>query len=160
MKSANQKIINLADFKKSREQLELKDIVQFVKAEQTALREIDQDISSHLSTKRKLKDTENIRTDLAGVNGRLLEIADWLEDEAAIESDKQRSETIERLRKVTSQLVARSEVTRKVLVDDMANSRYYEQRWLLDPARKLDTKLVSQPLQSVCTSLSKSTQIP
>ena len=106
-----------------------------IKDEQNALRGIDQDIASHLTTKRKLKDTERLRTDLASVNGHLLQIADWLEDEAATEGDKQRLETIEKLRKVTGQLVARSEVTRKVLVDDMANSRYYEQRWLLDPAR-------------------------
>jgi len=135
MENANQNVVSLSEFKKAREHIELKDIDLFVKAEQNALREIDQDISSHLTAKRKLKNTENIRTDLAGVNGRLLQIADWLEDEAAIESDKQRLEAIEKLRKVTSQLVARSEVTRKVLVDDMAHSRYYEQRWLLDPAR-------------------------
>jgi len=133
MKSINQKIVSLADFKRSREQLELKDIEQFIKAEQTALRELDQAIATILEQKRKLKDVEKLRTVLAGINGRVLELADWLEDATTATSHD--AAAVERLRKITSLLVSRSEVTRKVLVDDMANSRYYEQRWLLDPAR-------------------------
>jgi hypothetical protein len=135
MESANQNIVSLADFKKAREQLDLKDIEPFIKYEQNLLRKLDQDISAHLKQRRRLIETEKLRTELAAINGRLIEIADCLEDESVHETNPQRAETIEKFRKLNAQLLTRSEVTRKVLVDDMANSRFYEQRWLLDPVK-------------------------
>jgi hypothetical protein len=135
MKSANQKIVSLSDYKKACGRLELADVAEFIKFQQDELRDLDQEIAQHLIEKRRLKETESMRVGLAKINGKILEAADWLEDELSTETDPAKTTAIEKLRKVTGQLVSRSEVTRKVLVDDMANSRYYEQRWLLDPAR-------------------------
>jgi len=135
MQNTNQKVVSLSEFRKAREYVELKNIEQFVKSEQDALRDLDQDIADHLKDKRKLRETEKYRTVLAGINGRILELADWLEDAPTDSTTTNDKVTIERLRKTVGQLASRSEITRKVLVDDMANSRYYEQRWLLDPAR-------------------------
>ena len=58
MKNANQNVVSLSDFKKAREHVGLNDIEQFVKAEQNALRTIDQGISTFLLTRRSLKQTE------------------------------------------------------------------------------------------------------
>jgi hypothetical protein len=135
MKNSNQNVVSLSDFRKARGQLELNEVEQFIQYQQDELRNLDQEIAAFLLVKRQLQATEKLRSKLAKINGGLLEAADWLEDEPVNENEASKAKEIERLRKITSQLVSRSEVTRKVLVDDMANSRYYEQRWLLDPAR-------------------------
>ena len=135
MKNTEQNVVSLAEFKKVRDQFGVSDAEEFIKYQQEHLRYLDQEIAAFLLQKRSLRETEKIRATLAKVNGRILEVADWVEDQIETASGTSSAGDLERLRKITSQLVSRSEVTRKVLVDDMANSRYYEQRWLLDPAR-------------------------
>ena len=135
MQSANQNIVSLSEFKKAREPFEIKDVEEFVSYQQIQLRDLDQVIADHLLDKRLLRDTEQLRSVLAKINGRILEASDWLDDELIITTDADKQAKIEKVRKAAGQLASRSEVTRKVLVDDMANSRYYEQRWLIDPAK-------------------------
>jgi hypothetical protein len=135
MKNANQKVVSLSEFKKARDQFGVSDAEQFIKYQQIFLRDLDQEIAEFLLEKRSLKQTEKIRVVLAKINGNILEIADWVEDQLETASGTPSAAELEKLRKITSSLVSRSEVTRKTLVDDMAQSRYYEQRWLLDPAR-------------------------
>jgi hypothetical protein len=135
MKNTEQKVVSLLEFKKLRDQFGVSDAEEFIKYQQEHLRYLDQEIALFLLQKRSLRETEKIRATLAKVNGRILEVADWVEDQLEMASGTSSAGDLERLRKITGQLVSRSEVTRKVLVDDMANSRYYEQRWLIDPAR-------------------------
>jgi hypothetical protein len=143
MKNDNQKIVSFAEFKRARQPIKLSDVEQFVRNEQNHLRVLDQAIAAHLLEKRKLKDIERLRKLVGEINGRLLESRDWLDEESVDGSDTAKTASLEKLRKLTGQLLARSEVTRKTLVDDMANVRYYEQRWLLDPVKFVGLVLVA-----------------
>ena len=143
MKNVTQKIVSLADYKTARQPLELADIEKFVKSQMDDLSELDRVITEHFQADHKLKETEKLRESLAEINGRILEASDWLDAEYMAESAVSKTPNFEKLRKMAGGLASRSEVTRKGLVDDMANSRYYEQRWLPDPARFISLVFVS-----------------